>query len=144
MTKQCSKCKTVKSRTDYNIKKSTKDGLAYHCKSCEKEAHRKHYQSNKSDYISRAKQRLRQNTILYKKWREGLICSICNETDWHCIELHHIDPTLKEFDIGGSTGHSINSPKFKKELSKCIIVCANCHKKIHAYGLDKVKYDALT
>ena len=33
-TKQCSKCKEIKSFNDFSKKKSNKDGLQYNCKKC--------------------------------------------------------------------------------------------------------------
>jgi len=45
------------------------------------------------------------------------------------LEFHHLDPDKKDFGIGGKT-KSIE--KLKAEVDKCIMVCANCHREIHA------------
>lgn len=138
--KICSRCKVEQPIINFNKKRTTKDGLAYHCKSCEKISHANHYVKNKQPFISRAKKQLERNMLEYKKWREGLFCTICGESDWNCIDLHHLNPDDKKFTIGGSTGYGIDTPKFKQELSKCIAVCANCHRKIHVYGLEETKH----
>jgi hypothetical protein len=45
------------------------------------------------------------------------------------LTFHHLDPTEKEVKIGGS---SYNFEFLKKEVDKCILVCANCHGEIHS------------
>ena len=44
------------------------------------------------------------------------------------LSFHHKDPLLKEYNFGDST-MSINA--YKKELDKCILLCANCHMEEH-------------
>lgn len=42
---------------------------------------------------------------------------------------HHVDPSKKEFGL-----HSGSAKKWsltKKEIEKCILLCANCHAEIH-------------
>lgn len=48
-----------------------------------------------------------------------------------------LDPNQKDFGIG-SKGYTRSFDKVKKELDKCICVCANCHREIHA-GLIDIK-----
>lgn len=48
-----------------------------------------------------------------------------------CIEalqFHHIDPSKKDFSIGGK---SWAFERMKKEVDKCILLCANCHIEEH-------------
>ena len=53
------------------------------------------------------------------------------------LGFHHLDPNQKDFSIG-SKGYTRSFDKVKKELDKCICVCANCHREIHA-GLIDIK-----
>src|SRR5574343_68090 len=46
------------------------------------------------------------------------------------LEFHHLDPEGKDFTIAHLRAYSF-SDKVKKELDKCILVCANCHREIH-------------
>jgi hypothetical protein len=52
----------------------------------------------------------------------------CNEA----LELHHIDPTQKDvsFSTFRSTPRAIST--LIAELKKCVLLCANCHRKVHA------------
>ncbi len=45
------------------------------------------------------------------------------------LEFHHIDPLKKDFNISQFRTTSFES--IKKELDKCDLLCANCHREIH-------------
>jgi 5-methylcytosine-specific restriction endonuclease McrA len=45
------------------------------------------------------------------------------------LEFHHKNPEQKDFIISGK---SWSFEKLKKEVDKCMLVCSNCHKEIHA------------
>ena len=47
------------------------------------------------------------------------------------LELHHIDPSQKDFAFGRITANPAAWYKIAAELLKCILVCANCHREIH-------------
>ena len=51
-------------------------------------------------------------------------CSRCPEKRPNCLQFHHLDPSIKEFTIASKrTGLE----KIVKEISKCIVLCGNCH-----------------
>jgi hypothetical protein len=63
---------------------------------------------------------------------KGGKCMICgyNKTN-AALDFHHIDGKIKEFGI--SLDRITRSwQKVTKELEKCVLVCANCHREIHA------------
>lgn len=45
------------------------------------------------------------------------------------LEFHHLDPNEKDFSIGGK---SWSLERLKKEVDKCILICANCHRELHS------------
>lgn len=72
------------------------------------------------------RQRIKKQMIEYK----GGKCKICGYNK--CIEaldFHHLNPNEKDFNISGGTKSFKN---LKPEIDKCILVCANCHREIHA------------
>lgn len=78
----------------------------------------------------------------YKRIKEALIqykggkCQICGYNKCNsALEFHHIEPQQKDFSISGGTKSFEN---LKPEVDKCILVCANCHREIHA-GLINIK-----
>lgn len=59
-------------------------------------------------------------------------CSICGYDNINpaCYDFHHINPLEKEY-WPSKLIRTTNIEKIRKELSKCILVCKNCHADIH-------------
>ena len=55
-------------------------------------------------------------------------CCICGEDTYCCLELHHIRNKL--YTISRAV-KNLPTDLFMKEINKCIVVCACCHKKLH-------------
>tara|TARA_R110000824_G_scaffold15595_1_gene65445 strand:- start:3098 stop:3505 length:408 start_codon:yes stop_codon:yes gene_type:complete len=57
-------------------------------------------------------------------------CEHCgfNEEISSCYDFHHKDPSKKEFAIGTK---NYGLEKQKKEVDKCLLLCRNCHAKVH-------------
>ena len=47
------------------------------------------------------------------------------------LDFHHLDPSQKEFGIS-MDGITRSWERVQKELDKCVLVCSNCHREIHA------------
>lgn len=47
------------------------------------------------------------------------------------LDFHHINPDEKEFQIDVRHFSNCNLDKLQKELDKCILLCANCHREEH-------------
>lgn len=71
------------------------------------------------------KQKYKLKMIEYK----GGKCELCGyNKNISALDFHHIDPTTKRFTLS-DTRHSWEETR--KELDKCILVCANCHRELH-------------
>ena len=71
----------------------------------------------------------RRKNVAILKEEAGNCCSICGYNK--CIaalDFHHLDPTVKE---GGIIGSTLSLKKQREEAKKCILVCANCHRELH-------------
>ena len=66
----------------------------------------------------------------FKKYKMNQSCEICGETHYACLEFHHTNAN-KESAVSTmvAKGYPIN--EIVKEINKCQVVCANCHRKIH-------------
>jgi hypothetical protein len=61
----------------------------------------------------------------------GGSCCVCNYK--RCVinlHFHHVEPKRKLFPMTMAIGKSIET--FRKEATKCVLVCANCHGEIEA------------
>lgn len=129
--KICPKCNEYKNKDQFNKNKSKKDGLQVNCKLCQSECTKKHYRNNKSAYLDRSKKQKIKLIEWYKNYKNSLSCEKCGEDHISCLQFHHIDKNDKRFNIsyGASVAFSIN--KILEEIEKCIVLCANCHFKLH-------------
>jgi len=60
---------------------------------------------------------------------KGGCCEKCGyNKSFEALQFHHINPSEKDFTISGK---SYSVERLKKEVDKCILVCANCHIEIH-------------
>ena len=59
-------------------------------------------------------------------------CAYCNVKYDPCVmDLHHIDPLVKDNQVS----HLMKSSsygKLQEEIDKCVVLCANCHRMLHA------------
>ena len=98
----------------------------------------KDYLKNRTRMIEASKIRYKNLRKIFNEWRSFLKCSRCSETDSVCLDFHHCDPSQKEVNLIQMVTRGYKS--VMKELNKCIVVCTNCHRKIHAYDI-KVEPD---
>lgn len=131
--KKCTICHKRKSLSEFNKKKSCKDGLQTKCKYCSRKLSKKYYRLNPKKWI-------KKNVITGKKRRQKMMeftdkerskgCILCTEKDPCCIQFHHIDPNNVTHRVSTLTSYSMK--RIKTEMSKCVRLCCNCHKKVHA------------
>ena len=136
MVKKCNSCNEEKNLTEFRKDKSKPDGYRYECKTCSRAYHRSAYmQKYSQDVAKRSKQRYDDVTdkIAIIKARG---CVVCSEDTPQLMEFHHVDPTGKDFNIGPNKNRSWD--KIKLELSKCVQLCCNCHRKVHANLLSVI------
>lgn len=94
------------------------------------------YVINKAGYYRCRKCRVDAVTRKRKKMRETLLiafgnkCSSCGyDKCKRALQFHHVDPTIKSFDISGK-GQTFSWEKLKIEADKCVLLCANCHAEV--------------
>jgi 5-methylcytosine-specific restriction endonuclease McrA len=88
--------------------------------------------ADRREYLIKAVQKRRKNlrwkAIAYKGGR----CQSCGyDRCREALEFHHLNSFRKDFGIS-SKGYTRSWGKVQKELDKCILLCANCHREIHA------------
>ncbi len=105
--------------------------MAYKNKEDQAKASRRHYEANREKMIARAlkykreiNQQIRDYTNVLKS---STPCTDCgNKYPFYVMDFDHISND-KEFTIGRSSKRT-SLDRLKKEIAKCEIVCANCHR----------------
>lgn len=78
-----------------------------------------------------------------KRWRQnakrrlirafGGKCCVCGyDKCEEVMEFHHLDPSTKETSWSQIRGHIKGWSTIVDEMRKCVMVCSNCHKEVHA------------
>lgn len=76
--------------------------------------------------VAKRRRKIKTMVIEYK----GGKCQICGYCRYQgALELHHIDKSKKDFGIGDK-GYTRSWERVRKELDKCILLCANCHREV--------------
>lgn len=139
--KKCGKCQKEYETKNFYKDKHRTDGLSWDCKQCCSQKSKK-YRSNSSIPNECTKKwreknphkrteynkQLQGKVKLFQKTYQARNPCCCGMADLECLDFHHVDQKTTEARIPSI--HTFN--KSIKEMTKCIVVCANCHRKIHA------------
>ena len=67
-------------------------------------------------------------------------CLLCGESALCCMNAHHINPKAKSFSISKAKDGGITPEELVAEINKCVCLCMNCHRKVHAGVIDLAMY----
>jgi hypothetical protein len=59
-------------------------------------------------------------------------CVLCGEREPVCLDFHHLNPREKSRSVSAIWTRGCSWDTIQKEIEKCILLCANCHRKVHA------------
>lgn len=87
---------------------------------------------DRAEYLKAAVSKRRKQNKARAIQMKGGSCILCGyNTCKAALEFHHVDETTKDFGLSLDK-LSRSWKRIEKELSKCVLVCSNCHKEIHA------------
>ena len=93
----------------------------------------------RSECVTKRRKQLKKDAVAYK----GGKCVLCGyDKCVAALDFHHKDDN-KEFGIS-LIGVTRSWEKIKKEIDKCILVCANCHRELHYQIADPVGLEPTT
>lgn len=140
--KACARVPSYKELIDPDYKRPklrSKTQIAYDRLKKEEKKARKKPAVTRKERIRRT--RIRSMTYLAEKG-----CSYCPQRDPRVLQYDHKDPKNKFKSISTliSTGYGWSSEVLRREIRKCIVICANCHaihthKKQENYMDDQVQ-----
>lgn len=94
--------------------------------------------ADRAEYLKKAvtkrRHEVRRKLVEYK----GGSCILCGYNKCiDALDLHHLDATSKEFGVS-SGGLTRAWSRVVAEADKCILICSNCHREVHA-GIVQVQ-----
>lgn len=92
----------------------------------------RHYHRNKDDVLEYQRERKNERKDAVWGFASEYGCVLCDEDHRVCLQFHHIDPGTKEKEVGSLANEGYAWDTIVEEIVKCTILCANCHRKVHA------------
>jgi len=124
-TKECPSCEQTLPVSEFHRDKRHSTGYTSHCKSCKRSRYYK--RDEVVERVRRQRVRLRQRLAEWKS--QG--CQVCGYDRCNAaIDPHHLQD--KEINVGAIVAASYGLDRLERELAKCVPLCANCHRELHA------------
>lgn len=112
--KNCPRCNIVKSLEEFYTRRKSTQPSTY-CKICS------------NDSAKERQKAFKVKCVTYK----GSKCMLCGyDKCLAALEFHHLNSPDKDFSIAKSWPLGFKE-KVIKELDKCVLLCANCHRETH-------------
>lgn len=96
----------------------------------QKEWSKKHYEENKKDYIKRAADKKKQQRAEWEVFKATLSCTQCGENHPAALDFHHVVRAPSNRKVHRLVANGTIT-KAREEIKKCVVLCANCHRKLH-------------
>lgn len=138
----CLECSPFKEKNGYKLRKHKtkqkrlKQGLGKNTKQCPICNKIFKWNSNNVCQTCRCKYRRHKNKLKLIKILGGK-CTRCGESNYKCLQFHHMNPDNKKFLISGALHKNIQ--ELKKEANKCELLCANCHQIEHHTDITEIE-----
>lgn len=129
--KQCTWCKEIKQISEFTKNKREQDGYRRQCRNCSKTYEKKRYDTDRSIRALHATgqaRRLLRNRLFICNYLSLNPCVDCGESDPIVLEFDHIQDD-KEYNLSQLVAHGFAIKTIEKELIKCVVRCANCHRR---------------
>lgn len=94
-----------------------------------------HYAKMKA-YRNSRRRKIQDQILAYKSHKK---CALCSEDEPVCLEFHHVDARTKDYEparLARDKGWGFEKVIAHLEAT-CIILCSNCHRKIHKQLREK-------
>lgn len=130
--KVCTICKQEKELSEFNNNKRKSDGLQTQCRECGRQKSKTYYESNlikhKDQTIKRKKKVIKENAQYVWNYLKQHPCVDCGENDPIALDMDHVRGK-KKMSVCRLVRRGSCLETVIKEIEKCEVRCANCHRK---------------
>jgi hypothetical protein len=78
--------------------------------------------------LNRSRKRRTNKYEFFRRVKSIYGCVDCGNKDWRVLEFDHVNREDKKNSISRLIANNANIKTLKKEVKKCVIRCANCHR----------------
>ena len=131
--KICNKCSIDKPDDEFAWKNKAAGIKQQICKQCVRAMSKQNYLDNKDRHVRVCRDATRARVERLREYIASLNlkCERCGENHPGVLDFHHTDPTVKESSVSVLIGQGCSFAKVEREIQKCIVLCSNCHRKVH-------------
>lgn len=132
-TKVCTKCQQSKSEDDFALRSIASQKRFTHCKECQRRYNDGHYSRTRQKRIASARvttlQTRQTNQQRLMEYLRLHPCVDCPEDDPVVLDFDHVDPSIKTANVPAMVRWAYSWETILKEIEKCVVRCANCHRR---------------
>jgi hypothetical protein len=131
--KKCLKCNADKPEDQFSFKNKDRELRHSRCKQCVRSKIRDHYNDNRQYYLIKARERNSRKRLEILDYLQKIVlnssCIDCGESDPVVLEFDHRSDVPKFMAVSSLIRNRYDLEIIKKEIEKCEIRCANCHRR---------------
>lgn len=128
---RCSRCGEIKLLAEFPIKNKTHGTRRVWCRDCCRAYGREHYRRNRPIYLAKNRARRQSDRprvrALIDEYLRHHPCVDCGRADITVLEFDHRRPSEKNLSVGRIALMG-SWPSVLREIEKCDVRCANCHR----------------
>ena len=140
--KKCCRCKKEKPIHEFNFRNKSLQIKQKSCKECTRYQLRVHYNNNRQYYLNKARRRNKENRNLVKRfiwtYLKNHPCVDCGEKDPIVLDFDHQRDKVDSLAMIVRNRQTMKT--IESEISKCVVRCANCHRRKTAKDYKWYKY----
>ena len=126
--KACCTCHEWKHLNAFHMRNRSKDGRQARCKECFREQYRQDTDLLRTAIDARLIRVRADNKRRLAEYLVSHPCVDCGETDIRVLDFDHLDSEQKRANVSKML-RSFSWRTIEVEISKCEVVCANCHRR---------------
>ena len=102
------------------------------CRSCkqsyDREYHRCRSEQKKKDKVRKQRNRIKDLLRWVGEIKKKAGCTDCGITDYRVLDFDHLPEYFKNANVSDLARQGRSKDVIQKEINKCEVVCANCHR----------------
>lgn len=127
--RKCTRCLVVRPVADFNLK--SKGRYQPYCRDCQSVYYKNYYTSNPKEVarILKSNAAMRDSIRSFIRAAKDVPCADCgNKFHPAAMDFDHLPGHKKKFTIASTVTNHSPLEEIKEEMSKCDVVCSNCHR----------------
>lgn len=106
--------------------------MAYKTLEQNREYQRRHYLKYKEHHLDRIKKRRVEIRLWINSYKQDKTCVRCGFDNPLALDFHHLYD--KKYNLAEICNYGVSIETLKAEITKCELICANCHRIEHSDG----------